>query len=163
MAITVRPAEIDDIPNLVKARVDFLAALGHPVMDKQLQATQKQVTAFLQEQLNKQIFAFIAMDGETNAAAGFLQLFSVMAHFSAPSGHYGRITNMLTWPAYRSRGLARQIMNLLIDKARQFDLDYINLDASDMGRPLYEDLGFVDFVPEDPPMVLSLRKNFKAF
>ena len=159
MTILVRPAKLTDIPLLVKARVAFLAALGHPIPEEELEETKAQVAKFLEQNLGKSMFSWIAMDGDEIAAAGFLQLFHVMAHFNAPSGHYGRITNMLTWPAYRSSGLARQIISHLLEKARQCELDYVNLDASDLGRPLYESLGFIDYVAEDPPMVLYLRKN----
>lgn len=159
MDIQIRQAQLSDIPLLVKARIDFLIALGHAVTEENAAIISKQVEQFLTQHLNRDIFAWIALDGETAAAAGFLTLFQGMAHVSMPSGTYGRITNMLTWPAYRSRGLARRIMNELINKAKENNVDFVNLDASDMGRPLYESLGFVDFIPKDPPMILTLNKN----
>lgn len=153
---TIRQAQSADIPLLIQARVDFLAALGHPIPDDKLKETQKRLQTFITQSLNRDLFAWIALDDSQIAAAGFLQVFQIMVHGNAPSGRYGRIVNVLTWEAYRSQGLGRRIMNQLIAKARQLGLDYISLNASDLGRPLYESLGFVDDVPEDPPMILHL-------
>jgi GNAT superfamily N-acetyltransferase len=49
---------------------------------------------------------------------------------------------VLTAADYRGRGLARATMHAAIDFARSRDVAWIKLDATDMGRPLYEKLGF---------------------
>lgn len=50
---------------------------------------------------------------------------------------------VLTDPAYRGRGLARRLMEHAIECLRARGVRWIKLDATDMGRPLYERLGFV--------------------
>ena len=74
----------------------------------------------------------------------------------APKGRLGHIINVLTWQEYRRQGLAREIMQALIQKARELDLAYLDLDASPEGQPLYESLGFRLVRAEHPPMRLSL-------
>lgn len=156
MTPTIRVASPQDIPLLVKARLDFLRALGYPVeLYDQTKATQ-QVENFLSEHLGSDLFAWIAQEGETVAAAGFLQVIHVMWQPSAPNGHYGRIINILTWPEFRHQGLAREIMQALIQKARELNLSYIDLDASPEGQPLYESLGFNLLQARHPPMRLYL-------
>jgi GNAT superfamily N-acetyltransferase len=61
---------------------------------------------------------------------------------------YGRdlawIGMVLTGPEYRRRGLARRLMERAIDYAAAREAAWIKLDATDMGRPLYLQLGFED-------------------
>lgn len=64
MTILVRPAELTDIPLLVKARVAFLAALGHPIPEENLEETKAQVAKFLEQNLGKSMFSWIDMDGD---------------------------------------------------------------------------------------------------
>lgn len=50
---------------------------------------------------------------------------------------------VLTRPEYRRRGLARRLMEDLIEMADQDGIGTLKLDATDDGRPLYENLGFI--------------------
>ena len=45
---------------------------------------------------------------------------------------------------HRRRGLARKVMQYLIDTARELNLDVIELHATEDGYPLYASLGFAD-------------------
>ena len=156
MAPAIRPAKVEDIPLLIKARLDFLSALDYPVLLYDLSKAHHQLVAFLSEHLERDLFAWIALEGETLAAAGFLQVMHVMWQPAAPEGKYGRIINILTWPEFRHQGLAREIMQALIQKARELDLAYVDLDASPEGQPLYESLGFNLLQAKHPPMRLYL-------
>jgi len=149
-------ATANDIPLLVKARLDFLEELGNePLEGAELNAAQTQIESFLRSRLGTQIFAWIVFVNEEPASVGFLHLYNVMFHPMAHSGLYGRIINMLTWPDFRRQGLARGIMERLIAQARELGLDYIGLDASPDGRHLYDSLGFVEQHPVHPPMTLD--------
>jgi ribosomal protein S18 acetylase RimI-like enzyme len=61
---------------------------------------------------------------------------------------YGRdlawIGMVLTAPEYRGRGFARRLMQEALAYARAREVAWIKLDATDMGRPLYQSLGFQD-------------------
>ena len=50
---------------------------------------------------------------------------------------------VLTHPEYRGRGFARALMEHALAYLDE-RVDWIKLDATDMGRPLYQKLGFVD-------------------
>ncbi len=51
---------------------------------------------------------------------------------------------VLTHPDYRGRGLARRLMTHTLDWLDRRQVEWIKLDATDMGRPLYASLEFVD-------------------
>ncbi|MBF6589820.1 MAG: GNAT family N-acetyltransferase [Ktedonobacterales bacterium] len=55
----------------------------------------------------------------------------------------GFVSSVYTQPAYRRQGIARHLMTLLIEHARQLSIHRLILWSSEMGRPLYEDLGFL--------------------
>ncbi len=49
---------------------------------------------------------------------------------------------VLTHPDYRRRGLARQLVGALLELAGARRIKSVKLDATDLGQPLYETLGF---------------------
>jgi GNAT superfamily N-acetyltransferase len=52
------------------------------------------------------------------------------------------VHSVYTVPEYRRPGFARRILNAMIDYCRDNGWPRLTLHASDMGRSLYEDLGF---------------------
>ena len=156
MSLIIRPAMTEDIPLLIQTRLNFLSALGYPVSDCDFPKASHQMEVFLHEHLNNNLFALLAFEEAALAATGFLQVFNVIWHPAAPNGTYGRIINILTLPDYRRQGLARAIMQGLIQKAQELNLSYLDLDASPDGQPLYESLGFSLLQANHPPMRLIL-------
>ena len=57
--------------------------------------------------------------------------------------HLAWIGMVLTRPEYRRQGLARRLMEDIIAIAERRGIHTLKLDATDEGRPLYENLGFV--------------------
>jgi GNAT superfamily N-acetyltransferase len=55
----------------------------------------------------------------------------------------GYVSSVFTHPDYRSRGLARRLMEMLIAEARELHITKLLLNTSTMGRSLYESMGFV--------------------
>lgn len=49
---------------------------------------------------------------------------------------------MYTAPKYRRQGIATQILDLLVKECLYQGATYISLEATEMGRPLYEKCGF---------------------
>ena len=58
------------------------------------------------------------------------------------TGRRALVQNVYTEPAFRRQGLARRLMATAIAWCRDQGLRSVSLHASDIGRPLYEDLGF---------------------
>jgi GNAT superfamily N-acetyltransferase len=54
----------------------------------------------------------------------------------------GMVSSVYTLPEYRRRGISRQLMLLLIGRAKELRIYRLVLWASEMGRPMYEGLGF---------------------
>jgi GNAT superfamily N-acetyltransferase len=65
------------------------------------------------------------------------------------------ILNVYTYPEYRRRGVARRLMQEMIDWCRREGFERVSLHTSPDGRHLYESLGF----EPSNEMRLLLRKN----
>ncbi len=83
----------------------------------------------------------VAPDGSIAAGAG-LWLQEWMPARVGRNSRRGYVLNVYTEAPYRRRGLARRLMQAILDGCRQRGISMAALNASDEGRPLYESLGF---------------------
>ena len=67
------------------------------------------------------------------------------------------ILNMYTAPEYRRQGIAFHTLDLLVKDAKKQGVSQIALEATDMGRPLYEKYGFVKM--EDEMVIKQYEKE----
>lgn len=93
----------------------------------------------------------VAEDGGSIVATGAAFIHRARSSV-ALTGVVAVVAGVYTFPAYRRRGLARAIVERLIEICRTRGCRKIRLRASEQGRPLYEQLGFI---PGDE-MVLPL-------
>ncbi len=71
-----------------------------------------------------------------------------------PQPWRGRIVNVWTQPEYRRQGLARELVELCLDAARERGITRLSLGTSAEARHLYETLGFTASTTE---MTITLR------
>ena len=83
----------------------------------------------------------VAPDGSVAAGAG-LWFVDWFPHRLDRGRLRGYLLNVYTEPAYRRRGLARQLVQITMDCCRERGISIATLHASNEGRPLYESLGF---------------------
>ena len=87
--------------------------------------------------------AYLAMDGEKIVGTGAVSVVEKPAWFSCPTGRIGLISSMWTDGSYRRQGIARRILTLVTDAAREQGCGTAWITASDMGVPFYGSCGFV--------------------
>jgi GNAT superfamily N-acetyltransferase len=85
----------------------------------------------------------IEYDGVVVAGAGVILRPLLPRPESPRGGEDAEVLNVYTEPAHRRRGLARRLIEHVLSWSRARGLRQISLHASDAGRPLYEQLGFV--------------------
>lgn len=71
------------------------------------------------------------------------------------TGKNAYVTSMFVEPNYRSRGVGTAILNKLIEMAESKKYEIIMLNASELGKPMYKKVGFVD---SRNGMILDRRK-----
>ena len=139
--VTYRKATLDDIDALVQLRHDFVSGFG-PLSDES-RAALANYRDFLQEVMQDGSFVqwLAELDGEI-VATGSMNFYRLPPTARRPNGREGYIGNMFTYPAHRRQGLAKRILQLLVDAAHAAGCTMLTLNASDDGRPLYEAFGF---------------------
>ena len=80
-----------------------------------------------------------------------------MPTYHNPTGRKAYIMNMYTAPEYRRQGIAIHTLDLLVNDARKQGVSQIALEATDMGRPLYEKYGFVKMEDENGADIVSRK------
>lgn len=146
--MNVRMATTDDVITLIKVRFDYFTTEKWELTDDQRISISSQLQQYYSKHLNLDFFAALVEDDSGNViSTAFLAISEVPANLSFPTGKTGMILNVLTYPEYRRMGYATNVMNLLIDEAKRQNLSYIELSASELGKPLYEKLGFKEPQP----------------
>jgi ribosomal protein S18 acetylase RimI-like enzyme len=84
----------------------------------------------------------LAYDGDIPVGCASISYIAVMPTYSHPTGKRAHLMNVYVKKEYRGRGTARTMVQYLIEEAKKRQVTEISLDATDMGRPLYEAIGF---------------------
>ena len=140
--VNVRMAALNDIDSLIKVRFDYFAAEVWQLTSEQHEVIENSLRQYYPKHLNIDFFAAFVEAGSEIASAAFLAISEKPANLSFPTGKVGTVLNVFTYPEYRKKGYASSTMNALICEAKKQNLSYIELSASQSGKPLYEKLGF---------------------
>ncbi len=87
--------------------------------------------------------SWLAVDGGKIVGTSGMSFVEKPPYFGCPSGKMGLLSSMFTDPQYRRRGIARKLLSLVVEEARNYGCGTVQITASDMGVLLYTDFGFV--------------------
>ena len=87
--------------------------------------------------------SWLALDGDAIVGTSGMSFVEKPPYFGCPSGKIGLLSSMFTEPAYRRKGIAKELLRLVVDEARAYGCGAVQITASDMGVLLYADFGFV--------------------
>lgn len=142
-------AKVCDIDELVQTRTTVLRAANKLSDDADMSAVEKESYAYYKRALETgEHIAYLVYDGDRWIGAGGLSFYQVMPTYHNASGKKAYIMNMYTSPEYRRQGIAFHTLDLLVGEAKKQGVLSISLEATDMGRPLYERYGFVKMEAE---------------
>jgi len=144
MALNYRKATLDDLEILTETRIEVLRAANQLNGDVDMSEVKKQSFEYYQNSLeNDTHLAYLIYDDDKFVGAGGISYFQVMPTYHNPTGKKAYIMNMYTNPNYRRQGIAYKTLDLLVADARKKGIVAISLEATEMGRPLYEKYGFL--------------------
>lgn len=144
MNLTYKKATIDDLELLTDTRITVLRAANKLSDDVDMSVVKEESYRYYRDALNNDTHvAYLVFDGNDFVGAGGISFFKVMPTFHNPTGQKAYIMNMYTKPEYRRNGIAYKALDLLVEEANRKGIFAISLEATDMGRPLYERYGFV--------------------
>jgi GNAT superfamily N-acetyltransferase len=141
--VTIRRATVADIDDLVRLRRMMFEAMGFDDPTKLDAGDAAAADYFAWSIPSGEFQGWLAVTptGEAVSTCGLV----IDQHPPGPgnlSGKTGYIMNVVTDPTYRRRGLARCLMQVVLAWLDEQGIQRAELHATDMGRPLYEELGF---------------------
>jgi ribosomal protein S18 acetylase RimI-like enzyme len=140
----LRRASATDVETLVAHRRAMFHDMGYND-DAALNDMSTKFRVWVLQRMNaEEYLAWLvyAPDGSVAAGTG-LWLMDWPPHMVGKGPRRGNILNVYTHERFRRRGLARELMDVVLRWCRENQVDTIILHASNDGRNLYESMGFI--------------------
>ena len=151
-------AALSSLEELCKLRMCYLLE-DHGQLEEKLQAQiAEALPGYFSAHLSKDLFAFICRNNGEAVACCMLYVSEKPPNPDFPKGKTGTVLNVYTDPGFRRQGIAERLMKMLTETARELDLDYIELKATEQGYQLYRKIGFKDAVQKYHNMKLVIER-----
>ena len=146
-AYTIRSATVDDAASIARHRVEMFRDMGQVPTDALASKLLSASTIAIRQALNGHSYVgWLAIGDESRVIAGV----GVHVRRQLPRVHVNEVrhgpvplvVNVYTEPEWRGKGIARALMQTLMQWVREQGFDRVVLHASDAARGLYESLGF---------------------
>ncbi len=140
--VLVRQATVDDVPALLRHRQGMYEDMGHNDAEA-LSTMVSTCRPYLATALaNGTLHGWLACIGEKAVGGGVVLVSPWPSHPYDRECRRATILNMFTDEQFRRQGIARRLMQTMIEWCRKEGFVYVTLHASEKGRHLYESLGF---------------------
>jgi len=144
-SFTIRQATLADVDILIAHRRGMFHDMGYhdaPALDAMCAKFRPWLVAKMEAE--QYLAWFASPDGsETVVAGAGLWIMEWPPHMVGSQARRGNVVNVYTDAAWRRHGLARRLMDTILDWCRANSLDVVVLHASKDGRPLYDSMGFI--------------------
>lgn len=87
--------------------------------------------------------SWLALDDDKIIGTSGMSFVEKPPYFGCPSGRIGLLSSMFTDPNYRRQGIAKELLDRVVNEARAYGCGTVQITASDMGVKLYTAYGFV--------------------
>ena len=123
---------------LADVRIRFALELSGEQPAEAIEALREQMAAnFLKNTLSGSCISIFAACGTDVAGVGSLHIRELPGNFRNPSGVWGYVMNMYTFPDYRKQGICNRILQLLQEEGWR-----VGVTAFEAGKPVYLKDGF---------------------
>ncbi|MEL7622251.1 MAG: GNAT family N-acetyltransferase [Clostridiales bacterium] len=150
-SLTIRKATKDDLDLLMASRKEALKAMFGEIPEADLDYMMAHTLEYYKNNVDH--VTYFVFDGDTFAACGSICFYQVMPSLHNPTGNKAYIINMYTHHDYRRRGLSNQLLDRLVQEAKERNIKEVHLDATSMGKPVYAKYGFI---PSESEMHLPI-------
>ena len=86
--------------------------------------------------------SWLAVDGNKIIGTSGMSFGEKPPYFGCPTGRLGLLSSMYTNTNYRRMGIAKELLNRVVEEARAYGCGAVHITASDMGVKLYTAYGF---------------------
>ncbi|MCC8070010.1 MAG: GNAT family N-acetyltransferase [Ruminococcus sp.] len=139
MNIQYRKLTINDLDTIIDMRINQLQEEGaKSTFDLRPQLLQY-YTKHLQD--NTFISYVATYNGKIIATSG-ISFVEKPPYYNNPTGKIGLLSSMYTLKEYRRMGIAKKLLGMIVNIAKEYGCGTIHITASDMGVLLYTNFGF---------------------
>lgn len=143
MNITYKQASLEDIELLAKSRIIVLREANHLDNSSDMSEIETQSYNYYRQAIpSGECIAYLVFDDDKFIGCGGVSFFRVMPTCHNPTGQKAYLMNIYTSPEYRRKGIAYKTLDLLVKATKKKGVNHITLEATAMGRPMYEKYGF---------------------
>jgi GNAT superfamily N-acetyltransferase len=140
--LLIRPATPADLPEILRHRRGMYESMGYTNAGA-LSAMLSTCEPYLASTLaNGSFRCWLAEEGPRIAGGGAILINPWPSHPYDLECRRATILNVYVYPRFRRQGIARRLMQTMVDWCREQQFAVVYLHASDEGRPLYEKMGF---------------------
>ena len=140
--ISIRIAKKDDIEEMMNSRLEMLKVVNN--LSEDYEYSDEIINESREYFLNGDHITVLAFDGDEVVGCASMSFMRIMPTFSHPTGKRAHLMNVYTRNEFRRQGIARKMVELLIEETWKKGVTEISLDATESGRPLYVSMGFTD-------------------
>lgn len=140
--IEIKIATKEDIESLMNIRLEMLKVVNN--LPEDYEYSDEIINESRNYFLSGNQMTVLASNGDDVIGCASMSFFRIMPTFSHPTGKRAHLMNVYTRHDYRRQGIAQKMIELLMEKTWEKGATEISLDATSLGRPLYEKLGFTD-------------------
>ena len=145
MNIEIRRASIEDMDLLMQWRMEVLREVFSLSPNDSMEELVQENRAYYQTALpTEEHIACFAYDDYEIVGCGGICIYREMPSPDNPKGGCAYLMNIYTKPEFRNQGIGREIVNWLVQQAKQKGVTKIYLETSEIGKFLYKDMGFID-------------------
>ena len=138
--LTYRKLEKNDLDEFIRLRINQLREEG---ATEDIDLKPALVDYYDRHMSDGTFVSFLAVDGDKIVGTSGMSFVEKPPYFGCPSGKIGLLSSMYTDKDYRRQGIAKKLLSLVVEAARDYGCGTVQITASDMGVLLYTDFGFV--------------------
>lgn len=138
--IRYQKAALEHLDKVIVLRMKFLSQVSEGMPPEGLQ---ERIRAYMQQRIaSGEMVVWLACAGQEMVGIALIDYGHTIPNYVRPTGRVGYISNVYTLPEYRRKGIAKVLVQKLMDDAREMRCDRVALSSTEMGRSLYVQLGF---------------------
>jgi predicted GNAT family acetyltransferase len=142
MDMEIRKANLKDLDIIYNNRMQFTQLMNNQEISITEEFKQDTYNYIKNHIVDDSLVIWIATEEDEIISVAMVCYYQLLPTISNKKGNTGYIQNVFTLPNYRGRGYATELLNKIIVDAKERNVGRLLLSASDMGRPVYEKIGF---------------------
>lgn len=145
---------LDDVDLLVKMRVEFVAELRSCDDENTIEDMSVRTREYLADEIARSKYlGFIGKIGNKPVCCAGLLIYRLPPLIHSANRVQGHVLNVFTYPQYRHVGYGSRMVEFVIQKAKDSNVNRLFLSTTPIGEGLYKKLGFE---ADNTAMILNL-------